>query len=325
MTSALFIFGHVLYIFLFRKELWIQFVISLLFIVLAYLPWMYFLYTVQTTIESGLAWQKAFHGSFFSLDLLFLQLLGFVRSFAFLFDANLYLFWFNGAKVPGIYSALLVDLLLLSFIIYSIVYLCTKTSKQIRWFLVFIILPLFLLFYLSDLIRNGFTSLLWRYQIVNMVVISLIVTNVLKDKIAMGKGLYIGIYFGLVFFGVASILKIEANRCWMTSPNCKSNIEEARLISSAKHPLIVTDFKYKLVNFLTVLHDSRAKNADILYCKGTLANIKEEIAGKGYSEIDVVQVSDTLAQRIKSQFGNNMLPCRKKTDRFYPQIWQIKL
>jgi len=325
LTSALLIVGHVVYILLFKKKLRIQFIISLLFIVLAYLPWMYFLYTVRETIKSGLAWQQSFHTSFFSLDLLFLQLLGFVRSFAFLFDANLYLFWFNGRTTSGIYTALLIDLVLLAFIIHSIIYLCTKTSKEIRWFLILLILPLFLLFYISDVIRNGFTSLLWRYQIVNMVGVSLIVTNLLKDKIVRGKWLYIGIYFGLVLFGIASILKIEANRCWMTSPNCKSNIEEAQLISDANHPLIITNFKPGLVNFLAVLHDSRAKNADIMYCKGTLPNLKEKIAGKAYSEIDVLQASDTLAKQVKSQFGTSMLPYRKKVDRFSPQIWQIKL
>ena len=325
MTSALFIFGHLLYILLFKKELRIQFIISLLFIVLAYLPWMYFLFTVRETIESGLAWHKNFHSSFFSLDLLFFQLLGFVRSFAFLFDSNLYLFWFGGKTSPGIYSVLLIDLVLLAFIIYSIFYLFTRTSKEIRWFLILIILPLFLILYISDVIRNGFTSVLWRYQIVNMVGVSLIVTNLLKDKIVKGKWLYIGIYFGLVLFGIASILKIDANRCWMTVPSCKSNIEEAQLISNANHPLIITNFKPGLVNFLAVLHDSRAKNADIMYCKGTLPNLKEKIAGKAYSEIYVLNASDTLAQQIKSQFGKSMLPCRKKVDRFSPQIWQIKL
>jgi len=324
-ASASFIFGHLLYILLFKKELRIQFIISLLFIVLAYLPWVYFLYTVRQTIESGLAWQKSFHTSFFSLDLLFLQLLGFVRSFVFLFDANLYLFWFNGTSTSGIYSALLIDLVMLAFIIYSIFYLCTKTSKEIRWFVILLILPLFVLFYMSDVIRNGFTSLLWRYQIVNMVGISLIVTNLLKDKIAKGNWLYIGIYFGLVLFGIASILKIGEHRCWMTSPNCKANIEEAQLISKADHPLIITSFKTGLVNFLAVLHDSRAKNADIMCCKGTIPNLKEKIAGKAYSEIDVLRASDSLAQQVKSQLGQSMLPYRKQVNRFSPQIWQIKL
>ena len=326
LTSGAFIFSHLVYILLFKKELRIQFAISLLFIVLAYLPWMYFLYTVRETIESGLAWHKNFHSSFFSLDLLFFQLLGFVRSFAFLFDSNLYLFWFGGTTTPGIYSVLLIDLVLLAFVIYSIFYLFTRTSKEIRWFLILIILPLFLMLYISDVIRNGFTSVLWRYQIVNMAGISLIVTNLLKDKIAKGKWLYIAIYFGLVFLGVASILKIAANRCWMSRPDCESNIEAAELISHAERPLIITDFdKTGFVNFLAVLNDSKAKRANIMYCKGTIPNLKENTAGKVYSEIYVLQSSDTLTRQVKSQFGEGMLPLRKKVSRFYPQIWQIKL
>ncbi len=154
----------------------------------------------------------------------------------------------------------------------------------------------------------GFTSFLWRYQIVNIVGISLIITNLLNDKIAKGKWLYIGIYFGLVLLGIASILKIAANRCWNTSPDCESNVEDAQLISNAVHPLIITDFnKGGLGNFLVVLHNSRATNADIMYCKGTIPDLKEKIAGKAYSEIDVLQASDALAQQIKSQFLSSTL------------------
>jgi uncharacterized membrane protein len=118
-TSVTFIFSHLVYVFIFRKEQRVQFVVSLLFIVLAYLPWMYFLYTVRQTIDSGLAWQKNFHSSFFTLDLLFFQMLGFVRSFAFLFSSNFYLQWFNGASSSVIYQALIIDFVLLSFITYS--------------------------------------------------------------------------------------------------------------------------------------------------------------------------------------------------------------
>lgn len=163
LTSGAFIFGNLVYILLFKKRLWIRFGISLLFIILAYLPWMHFLYTVRESIEKGLAWHKGFHTSFFSLDLLFYQLLGFVRSFAFLFDANLYWMWAKGTPTPEVYTALLIDLVLLAFIIHSFFYLFTKTSRDIRWFAILIILPLFLLLYVSDVIRNGFTSMLWRY------------------------------------------------------------------------------------------------------------------------------------------------------------------
>jgi uncharacterized membrane protein len=326
LSSAAFILGHLVFILLFKKELRIQFGISLLFIFLAYLPWIYFLYTVRDTIEGGLAWHKRLHSPYFSLDLLFFQLLGFARSFAFLYDYKLYWMWFNGRAMPGIYSALLSDLILLAFIIYSIFYLFAKTPKEIRWFALLIILPLFLVLYISDIFRNGFTSTLWRYQIVNMSGISLIVTNLLNDKMAKGKWLYIGIYFGLVFFGIASILKIAANRCWNTSPDCEYRIEEVQLISQAAHPLVITDFSgLGFDRTLSVLNDSKAMKADIMYCKGIIPNLKEKIAGKAYSEIVVMAASDTLVQQIRSQFSKTMLPYRKEPTMFAPQIWQIKL
>jgi uncharacterized membrane protein len=327
LTSGAFIFGHLVYILLFKKELRIQFGISLLFIVLAYMPWMYFLFTVRETIENGLAWHKRLHSPFFSLDLLFFQLLGFVRSFAFLFDTNIYLQWFNGTPTPDIYPALIIDLVLLAFIIYSIFYLFTKTSNELKWFAILIILPLFLVLFMSDIIRNGITSVLWRYQVVNMAGIILIVANLLSDKIAKGKWLYIIIYLGLVVFGLGSILKIAATRCWNTSPDCEYRIEESQLISHAAHPLIITDFMGlgNIDRAFSVLNDSKARNADIMYCKGTIPGLKERIAGKAYSEIYVFAASDTLVQQVKSQFGKSLLPYRKETTMMSPQIWQIKL
>ena len=327
LTSGAFIFGHLVYILLFKKQLRIQFGISLLFIFLAYLPWMHFLYTVRDTIESGLAWHQRSTPSYFSLDLLLSQLVGFVRSFIFLYDVNVYSAWFRGTATQDIYSALLIDFTFLALIIYSISYLFTKTSKEVRWFLILIVLPLLLFLYISDIIRNGFTSKLWRYQIVNMAGIILIVANLLNDKIAKGKWLYIGIYFVLVFSGIASILKIAATRCWNTSPDCKYRIEESELISYAAHPLIITDSGTlgTLGRFLSVLNDSKATKADIMYCNGTIPNLTEKIAGKAYSDIYVFAASDTIVQQMKSQFGKTMLPFRKEPTMIAPQIWQIKL
>jgi uncharacterized membrane protein len=323
--SGLFIFGQLVYILLFKKELRLIFFVSLLLIFLAYLPWMYFLYTVRNAIESGLAWHKTLHSSFYSLDLLFFQLLGFARSVAFLFDFSLYFQWFKGVAASEIYSALLIDLILLTFIFYSIFHLFTKAAKEIRWFVILIIMPLFLLLYISDLVRNGFASVLWRYQIVNMAGITLIITNLLKDKIVEGKWSFIGIYFGVVLLGIASIFKIDGNRCWMGRLDCGPNIEAAQLISNAAHPLIITDFgDWGFTNFLGILNDSKAMKADIMYSKGKIAGIKETIMGKGYSDLYVIEASDTLTQQIQSQFGERMLPLRKEVNRYTHQIWQIK-
>ena len=325
-TSGAFIVGHLVYILMFQKKLRLQFLVCLLFIGLAYLPWMYFLFTRSQDIESGLSWHKFLASSLFPYDLLFYQLIGFVRQFVYLFDYDLYHLLFTGTITNQMYPVLIIDLAVLAVIIYSIYYLLAKSSKWIRWFLILIILPLVCLFLVSDIIRHTGSSMLWRYQMVNMAGISFIVTNLLKDKIQQGKLLFVGLYMGLIFLGLASILEITSNLCWNTSPNCEPNMEEAQLISQAGHPLIITDFNGAgISNFLAVLNKSKAKTADIIYGKGILTNLKLNIAGKGYSDIYVLEASDSLTQQVKLQFGESMLPLRKDMNMFTPQIWHIKL
>jgi len=70
-TSGAFIFGHMLYIVVYKKESLFKFGIALLFIGLAYSPWMYFLFTHREGIQSGLAWHKYLTTSLFPFDLLF--------------------------------------------------------------------------------------------------------------------------------------------------------------------------------------------------------------------------------------------------------------
>ena len=324
--SVIFILGHLIYTLLFRKELQTKFAFSLLFIVLAYLPWMYYLYSVRDTLKSGLAWHQFSHSSLFSFDLLFFQLSGFAKSFVYFFDFEIYLMLLTGTVVPSIYSALLIDLIVIIFIGFSIFFLFTTSSKQVKWFVLLSIFPLFFLFYITDIIRHAFSSALWRYQIVNMVGISLVVTNLLKDKVEKGKLLYAGIYFGLVLLGITSILKIEEARCWNTRPDCESNIQEAQLIARAKHPLLITDFSgWGFANFVAIINESKATNADIIYCKGGIQNKIEEIKSKAYSEIYLVHASDKLVQNLKSQLGENMFPLKKEANVMSPQIWQIKI
>jgi len=193
--SALLIIGHLIYLLLFKKELSIRFSVDLVFIFLAYLPWIYFLFTVRDTIESGLAWHKFGQPTMFILVLLLTQFIGMVRSFTFLQSG------FSSTSP----IAIVTDLAVFALIIYAIRYTFKSSAKTIRWYLILIVLPLFLLFYISDIVRNAFSSAFIRYQIVNMVGIILIVTNLLRDKIYKGRVFFIGVYFALVFIGITSI------------------------------------------------------------------------------------------------------------------------
>nr|AGU11773.1 Dolichyl-phosphate-mannose-protein mannosyltransferase [uncultured organism] len=186
--SFLFILGHFIYTLLLRRELWPKAFLCLVFISLAYLPWIYFLYTVRDTITSGLAWHKFSHSSLFSLDLIFFQLAGLTKSFIYLFDINVYFtLLLGGGKTKQFYYSIIIDNAAIAFVLYTILYFFINASKEVKWFLLLNIVPLFLIFYLSDIFRDGFTSLLWRYQITNMVGISLIVTYLLYNKISEGK------------------------------------------------------------------------------------------------------------------------------------------
>jgi len=213
---------------------------------------------------------------------------------------------------------------ILVFLIYAICYLFANTAKQTKWFLTLVVLPLLLFIFLSDMLRHSGTSMLWRYQIVNMVAVTFVVTYLLKDTIAKGRLLFMGVYLGLVFLGILSVLVIADQGCWNTSRNCEPNVEEARLISQAPHPLVITDFSGAgLVNFMAVLNKSKAKNADVIYANGTLQNLKQEMASNRFSEIYVIEASESLTHQLKLQFGENMVPLRKNINMFTPQIWRI--
>ncbi len=323
--SGLIVLGHFIYVLLFKKQLKYRFIFFSVLIFLAYLPWMYFLISVHETLQNGLAWHTWFHSSFYTLDLLFFQLLGFVKSFEYLYNDLIYFSWFNVSLLPVIYVAFLFDIIVLCLIIYSIAYLFKKSTKQQKWFFILTMLPFILLFYLYDIIRNGFASFIWHYQIVNMVGIIFIVTNLFTDKIQQRKPLYAVLFFSLVILGTGSILKIAPNKCWATAPDCDCNVNTAKMIANASSPLIITDLNAGIYNFLTVLNESKNKSVSVLYCNGGLPDVMQKIGNKSFSVIYLIQSSDTLAKQAVVQFGNNVQALVKDVTPFNLQVWEIKL
>jgi hypothetical protein len=255
-----------------------------------------------------------------------MQLFGLARFVSYFYDLLLYLNMFTGMEAPGISAALWLDAVIVGFILYAGYYLLAKTAREKKWFLLLLIFPAFLFFYLTDIYRHSFTSILWRYHIVNMVIVGLVITNLLQDKMGNGRLLFGAIYLGLVTLGLLSIFKISETRCWNTSPDCGSNIEEAQFISHAERPLLITDFnKFGLVNFLAVINEAKLSNADVMYCKGEVPDIYAKAKANAYSDIYVIHASDSLASAVQAQFGKSMLPFRKEVPPFSSQIWHVRL
>ncbi len=323
--SGLFLLGHFIYVLIFKRQLVFRFILFSSLVMLAYSPWLYFMISVRTTLQNGLAWHSLFHSNYFTIDLFFFQLLGFVKAFSFLYKGELYGFGFMGFLSRDLYIALLLDIIVLSFIIYAIIYLFKKSSKELRWFFVLTICPFILLFYLYDVIRNGFASTVWQYQIVDMVGIIFIVANMLTNKIQQAKPFFAALFFSFVALEFASDIKMSANECWVTKPDCESNMQTAQMIAGSSHPLIVTDMNTDLYNFFTVLNEAGNKNAAVMYCNSEVPDIKKKIANERFSVIYFIHASDSLGRQAQIQFGNNAHSLIKDVTFLNPQIWEVKL
>ena len=328
LLSGLIIFGHLLYVLYFHKEMRSRFFISAMLIALAYSPWLYFLYTVRSEISDGLSWQINQNSSFYTLKYLFYQFLGWSRSFNYLADSTHYIFLFWGI-IPissnELYPALIIDILILSLIFYAIKYFFTKSQASTRWLLVFLMLPTFLLFYSSDSIRSGFISAMWRYHVVNMVGIIIVVAYFLKDKIAKGNLKYIGFYITLAVVSIASIIKFQQSRTWFLPGETITHNSQA--IDKTFYPLVITDLngdnRYGFPSFLSMLKEVKSKNADILYFDGS-ADILKQTDTRRYSEILVLFASEKLIQKFKADYGERMSVFSEKTDGASSSVWQIK-
>ena len=325
--SAFFLMGHFIYLLYAQRTLLQKYLLFSLITALAYLPWMYFLYTVKGNIEQGLEWQKFNRPSFFTIDLLLAQVAGFIKSFV--SYSNGYGSLFRGAVRSSFSEIPLVPLVVESFILLVIIYAFVhllKIKGNTKAFLLLMFLPLVLTIYITDALRGAYTSFLWRYHVPNMAAVGLVVANLLYSRIEKGKFVFVGIYLALVGLGISSILKASESYCGDVRPDCPANVQEAQVISSAERPLVITDFGgWGFTNFLAVINFSKTKNIDILYIDGMVPDVQLRSAGKNYSDIFVVQSSPKLAQNIQEQFVPVMVAQRENAARNSPQFWRIRL
>ncbi len=326
--SGLLIIGHFVYVMIFKKELRIKYGINAVIILLGYLPWIIAILYNRAEITAALAWHSVFRPNQSFWKLIIGQLIGFTRIFGAFVEpfssAYLYLLFYN--KLQGGYIELLTSVLILVVVISSIIYVLKKEPKEIAFFLSLIILPQFLFFYISDLLRGTGTSFIWRYHVVGFIGILLFTAYFLSQKFKQGKFLNSGIYIGLVILGFFSILSISKDRFWSMHYFCKANVEEAQMFSSDSKPLLITDFSFpyglRLGGLMTVLNECKSENIDILRASPDINNVKEKIPENEYSEIYVVHASKELIQNLQAQFGEKM-DSLKLEDQSWFKLWQI--
>jgi len=306
--SFIIIFGHLVFVGITRKDLLPRYGISMLFVFLIYLPWALSLFFNLDEITSGLSWQSsnkhpvAFWLPFLGQCLYLVSMFSFKLDYLTAFEQTS----FNISREAG--SAFIFNTIVLIIIIWSIIFLFRNTRKEIRYFLLLIIIPGSVFFYLNDLLRDAMTSWWWRYLIFIAPGVILGITNLLYKKIEKGKLFYFVCFLALIFIGISSVNSISKAKHWHIGNKMNVYIENARVITKAEKPLLITDFdnNKSMVDFMVVMRECNSKNIDILRASGGIDSIDNRIDHNEYSDIYVLYASGELIAILKSLFDGKM-------------------
>jgi hypothetical protein len=323
-VSVIILLGHFVFVGIFRKDLLRRYGISMLAVFLAYLPWAISLYFRLDAITSALSWQSNNpHHVAFWLPLIGVCLF-LVSIFSFKLDYLSVFEQMPSSAPPEALSALLFNSIVLALLCASCIVLVLKTRKEVRYFLLLIIIPGFLLFYVNDLFRNGMTSWWWRYLMFVAPGVILVMTNFLYEKIEKASLLYSVCYAALAVIGLSSIGTIANARHWHIGNTMNVYIENARLISQAKKPLLITDLanNKSMVDLMVVMRECNSRSIDVLRASPGIDNVENRITHREYSDIYVLYASDGLIGNLRSQFGGRM---EKLDVKGISPIWKISI
>ncbi len=315
---GLLIFGHCLYIFLFRKKMLKSFLISISVILLFYLPWLIFIVNSYTEVSGAMAWHEFYNNNLSALLLIYYQLMMLSRALVSLVDVYNWDFGRNGELLTN-----LLNVLIAIFIVLSVVYAKRKMKQESFYFLLFMLLPSFLFFLISDLIRGAGTSLIMRYHYLNFVAILFFLTFIFTRKISHKKITYFAIYAGIAVFGIVSVVRISQSKTWDIYKIY--DFAPVKQIENSANCLLISDFTTPANNgitaFLMVINEIETGNVDILYTLPDNPNIKNETIQNKYSSIYVFYASEQLLDNLKSQFEDQLIQI--KSPELYNPFWEI--
>ncbi|MCA1758510.1 MAG: glycosyltransferase family 39 protein, partial [Bacteroidales bacterium] len=318
---VLLIFSHLLYVLFFQKKIIPSFLISISIILLVYLPWSIFIINSYAEVSGAMAWHEFFNKNFNALILIYYQLMMMSRALVSLID--LYNGWNFGRN--GEHLNTLLNVFIAIFIIISIVYAKRKMKRESFYFLLFMLLPSFLFFLLTDLIRGAGTSLLMRYHYLNILAILFFLTFFFTRKITHKKITYFAIYAGIAALGIVSVIRISQSKTWDIYP--VYDFAPLKYIENSASCLLISDFTTPVNNgvtaFLMVINEIETENVDILYTLPDNLNIKTDLIQNKFDAIFVLYASEQLLENLKSQFEDQLTQI--ESPELYNPFWQIKI
>lgn len=134
------------------------------------------------------------------------------------------------------------------------------------------------------------------------------VTNLLYKRMERGSLFHVVCYLALAFIGMSSIGSIAKARHWHIGNTMNVYIENARLISEAEKPLLITDFvnNRSLADFMIATRDCSSDSIYILRASPGIDSVENRINQREYSDTYVLYASDELVENLKSQSGSKM-------------------
>lgn len=310
--SGFMLFEHLLFIWFVKKELRLKFFFVLLITFVFYSPWFFYIFDNRNEVFAALAWHK------FEIVPLWAPLLGMILGYirTFSFYQNYTLFWDDvfGNITAAMQIETAINLLILAFMIVSAVFLVRKSKRENAWFILLLIVPALIFFYGLDIARNAITTHWWRYYIFNTIPLILLVTAILAAKTETRKLGFSVIYFGLIFVSVFSVLTISKYRYWYLGGDWEQEfVDNADQLSTAKRPLMITDFVWNnsaiegVMHTMEVLVNCSSDSIDVLRVTPEIQNVNVLIPAGKYTDVFVYYASDSLTNNLKLQFGERMV------------------
>ena len=321
--SGLILAGHLVYTFLFRKQSRKIFCISGFVISLAFSPWMYTILAHREDIFKALSWQIGWKASQHFWEPVVWQLIGFAHAFVSL-ESHIWAgMVLDGNIRPDLVTPLIISVAVIIIEIFAVVFMIRRSSRETWIFMALIMVPAMLFFYIFDMARNGYLSFTWRYQLINLVGIIIVVGYYLSKKLLTGRLIFYGLYPGLVAISLISVLNITSHRCWSAFENeCKDCVSESELFAKDAKPLLITDYSHwmGLNGFFELVIQCRSDNFDVLRVSPGVQDVEQLFDRKGYTDVYVIQSSDSLVKNLKLQFGGRMDPLKPQKS---SPVWKI--
>jgi len=321
--SGFILFEHLLFIVILKKDLRLRYLLILGIIVLVYSPWFCYVCMHKDEVNAALSWHKFKEVPLWA-PLLGL-VLGLVRTFS--FYQNYTLFWDD--VFHNITTAMIIEtvfnLLILLLIVASAVVMFKKEKRETAWFVMLILLPGLLFFWSLDIARHAITTHWWRYYIFNTIPVVLLAAYLIS--IYSRKAVIVAAYLGLASISIYSVCTISRYRYWYIGGNWEQEfVDNADLLSSARKPLMITDFIWMNsrwegpMHSMEILANCSSRNIDVLRVSPGKQELERVIPEGRYSDIFVINASDKLLENLKRQYGERLqiLPGKQG-----PPRWKI--